>query len=132
MPRRGPPGSDDSMSLDSSAEIRSADTMASRGASSVMPARSSGATVKPSWAANRAARMIRSGSSLSECSGRPGVRSTLSCRSRIPPNGSTSSWPGSRAAMALTVKSRRDRSSISDSPYFTSGLRDFSAYCSLR
>jgi hypothetical protein len=111
--------------LDSSASIRSAETMASRGASSVMAARSGGDTVKPSCAANLAARMIRSGSSLSEASGLPGVRSTFSFRSRSPENGSTNSYPGSRAAIAFTVKSRRARSSSSDLPYWTSGLRDF-------
>ncbi len=42
MPADGPPGSGDSISLVSSAEIRSAETMASRGASSVIAARSPG------------------------------------------------------------------------------------------
>jgi hypothetical protein len=51
----------------------------------------------------------------------------------MPPNGSTISSEGSRAAMALTVKSRRARSASSDRPYATSaGLRDSGRYCSLR
>ena len=40
--------------------------------SSVIAATTSGSTVKPSWAANRAARIIRSGSSEKESSGVPG------------------------------------------------------------
>ncbi len=47
-----------------------------RSAIAVIAATTSGSTVKPSWAANRAARIIRSGSSEKESSGRPGVRST--------------------------------------------------------
>ena len=47
-----------------------------RPAISVIAATTSGATVKPSWAANRAARIIRSGSSEKESSGVPGVRSS--------------------------------------------------------
>ena len=43
-----------------------------RSAIAVIAATTSGATVKPSWAANRAARSIRSGSSPKESSGRPG------------------------------------------------------------
>jgi len=104
------------MSLVSSALIRSADTIDSRPAIAVIAARTSGTTANPSSAVNRAARSIRSGSSLNESSGRPGVRSTLARRSRIPPDGSTSSSDGSRAAMALTVKSRRARSSSRDRP----------------
>ena len=47
-----------------------------RSAIAVIAATTSGATAKPSWAAKRAARIIRSGSSEKESSGRPGVRST--------------------------------------------------------
>ncbi len=46
-----------------------------RSAIAVIAATTSGATSKPSWAANRAARIIRSGSSEKLSSGRPGVRS---------------------------------------------------------
>ena len=66
-----------------------------RSAMSVIAASTSGATVKPSWAANRAARIIRSGSSEKESSGRPGVRSTWWARSTTPPNGSSSCCSGS-------------------------------------
>ena len=45
---------------------------------------------------------------------------------------SVNSYPGSRAAIALTVKSRRPRSSSSDLPYRTSGRREVRSYCSLR
>ena len=73
--------------------------------------RTSGATSKPSWAANRAARIIRSGSSVNEDSGVPGVRSSPCARSVSPPCGSTNSPDGSASAIAFTVKSRRTRSS---------------------
>jgi len=91
MPRAGPPGSAASMSLASSAEIRSADTIFSRGASSVMAAASSGVTEKPSCAANLAALSMRSGSSLSDSAGLPGVLSRRPAKSRSPPNKSTNS-----------------------------------------
>ena len=112
------------MSLDSSSVIRSADTIDSREAISPIAACTSSATVKPSLAANRAARRMRSGSSEKESSGFPGVLITLSFSAASPPNGSTNSKEGSRAAIALMVKSRRSRSATSDVPYFTSGLRD--------
>ena len=54
-----------------------------RPAIAVIAATTSGATAKPSWAAKRAARIIRSGSSEKESSGVPGVRSTRSARSTI-------------------------------------------------
>ena len=88
--------------------------------------------MKPSRAANRAARRMRSGSSEKESSGRPGVLITFSFSAARPPNGSTSSNEGSRAAIALIVKSRRSRSATSDVPYFTAGLRDVRSYASLR
>ena len=121
-----------SISLVSSSVIRSAETMDSRDAWARIAACTSSATVNPSRAANRAARSIRSGSSENESSGRPGVRIIRSCSAASPPNGSTSSYDGSRAAIALIVKSRRTRSSSSDVPYFTSGLRDRGPYDSLR
>ncbi len=52
--------------------------------------------MKPSWAANRAARIIRSGSSPNESSGRPGVRSTRWARSTMPPYGSSNTRSGKR------------------------------------
>ena len=90
---------------------------------SVIAATTSGATVKPSWAVNRAARIIRSGSSENESSGRPGVRSTWWARSTTPPKGSSSCCSGSASAIELTVKSRLARSPTSESPYWTAGLR---------
>ncbi len=81
------------------------------------------ATVKPSWAVNRMARSMRSGSSPNDTSGVPGVRSTPAMRSSMPPEGSTSLSSGTRSAMALTVKSRRSRSPSRVSPNSTAGLR---------
>ena len=121
-----------SISLVSSSVIRSTDTIDSRAACSRIASCTSGATANPSRAANRAARRIRSGSSENESSGRPGVLITRSASAASPPNGSTSSNEGSRAAIALIVKSRRSRSATRDVPYFTSGLRDPSEYASLR
>ena len=65
-----------------------------RSAIAVIAATTSGATVKPSCAANRAARSIRSGSSEKESSGRPGVRSSRWARSTTPPYGSSTTRPG--------------------------------------
>jgi len=120
------------MSLVSSSVIRSAETIESRDACVPIAARTSSATENPSLAANLAARMMRKGSSENESSGRPGVRITRSRSAARPPNGSTSSYDGSRAAIALIVKSRLARSSSSDVPYLTSGLRDRGPYDSLR
>ena len=55
-------------SLTSSSRTRSAEMISIRPAIAVIAATTSGATVKPSWAANRAARIIRSGSSEKESS----------------------------------------------------------------
>ena len=63
-------------SLTSSSRTRSAEMISMRPAISVIACLTSGATSKPSCAANRAARIMRSGSSPNESSGRPGVRST--------------------------------------------------------
>ena len=79
---------------------------------------------KPSWAENRAARSIRSGSSPNDCSGAAGVRRVFASRSSTPPDGSTSVSCGSRRASAFTVKSRRARSSSRLEPKTTSGLRE--------
>ncbi len=98
--------------------------MAIRAAMAVIAATTSGATSKPSWAANRAARIIRNGSSPNDSSGGPGVRSRRRTRSSRPPNGSTKVSDGSSTAIALTVKSRRRRSSSRLVPNATSGLRD--------
>ena len=95
-----------------------------RPAIAVIASTTPGSTVKPSCAENRAARIIRSGSSEKESTGRPGVRSTRWARSTTPPYGSSSSRPGSRTAIAFTVKSRRPRSPASVSPKSTVGLRE--------
>ncbi|CAB4532090.1 unannotated protein [freshwater metagenome] len=77
---------------------------------------------------------MRSGSSENDCSARTGVRRTLFVRSSIPPKGSMNSGDGvvSSKAIALTVKSRRERSPMIVSPNSTSGLRESSSYFSVR
>jgi hypothetical protein len=91
-----------------------------------MAASVSGVGTSSSWAAKRAARSIRSGSSSKDTSGLEGVRSRLAARSASPPWGSTKGPSGSFMAMALTVKSRRARSSSIERPKVTSGLRESS------
>ena len=81
---------------------------------------------------NRAARIMRNGSSRNDTSGSSGVRRRLAARSAAPPNGSTSSGSGSRNAIALIVKSRRDRSASMSSANATSGLRLSGRYTSAR
>ena len=54
----------------------------------------SGAGTNPSWATNRAARSIRSGSSPNDTSGGDGVRSRPASRSTRPPCGSTKARSG--------------------------------------
>ena len=65
-----------------------------------------------------------------------GVRSSPASRSSRPPNGSTNpsgaAQPGSATAIALTVRSRRRRSSTSESPNATAGLREPGSYASAR
>ena len=88
-------------------------------------ARTSGAIVTPSVDTNRAARSMRSGSSANDSSGVLGVRSTPRARSASPPYGSLNRpSPVTDKAMAFIVKSRRRKSSSSDRPYATWGLRD--------
>ena len=83
-------------------------------------------------AMKRAARSIRSGSSVNDTSGDSGVRSTSAARSATPPKGSmssgaSSSAPVTRSAIALTVKSRRERSASTSVAKDTSGLRESAA-----
>ncbi len=116
-------GSAPDSSLVNSSRIRSAVIRLRSPAIRVIAATTSGATVKRSWEANRAARSIRSGSSANESSGVPGVRSRCWARSLSPPCGSVNACPGTETAIALTAKSRRLRSSTRLSPYRTIGLR---------
>ena len=95
------------MSLITSSRTRSADTIASRPVIERIAATVAGSTSNPSCAANRAARIIRSGSSLNESAGAPGVVIIWSARSSSPSLGSTNSRLGSSTAIALIVKSRR-------------------------
>ena len=111
------------MSLTSSSRTRSAETMVMRSASCSIASAVASSMRKPSWATKRTARIIRSGSSLKDWAGATGVRSRVRARSSSPPKGSTSSSEGRRTAIALTVKSRRERSPSRVSPYSTCGLR---------
>jgi class 3 adenylate cyclase len=73
---------------------------------------------------NRAARIMRRGSSLNDSSGASGVRRRWAPRSSIPPKGSISLTPGTASAMAFTVKSRRERSLTTSFENTTSGFRE--------
>ena len=97
--------------------------MVIRSAIAVIAAITRGAGVKNSCEVNRAARIIRNGSSLNDCSGVPGVSITSAARWARPPYGSTNRLLGSSTAIAFTVKSRRTRSPSSVSPKRTCGLR---------
>ena len=103
-----------------------------RSAIAVMASETSGATSTPSCETNRAARIMRRGSSEKDDDGVPGVRSIPAWRSRTPPNRSTSSSEGRRRAMALMVKSRRRRSSSRLEPKATTGFREAGSYASAR
>ena len=94
----------------SSALIRSPDRWAARWALRRMAARVPSSMEKPSWAAKRTARSIRRASSAKRVSGSPTQRISLRNRSSCPPYRSIT-MPRSSRAMALTVKSRRARSS---------------------
>ena len=120
MPGRG---SSAHNSLVSSSRTRSALTMRMRSAIRVIASTVASSTAKPSCAAKRAARSIRSGSSPNEISGLDGVVMIRSMRCSTPPDGSTRRTSGTRRASAFTVKSRRRRSPSSESPKTTSGLR---------
>ncbi len=110
--------------LSSSSRMRSAETIASRPRMRSMAATRAGSGVNEKRAAKRAARSMRRGSSPKDTSGSSGVRSRPAARSPSPSKGSMSRMSGRCSARALTVKSRRDRSSSMSSPKLTSGLRD--------
>ena len=115
-----------SSSFTSSSRIRSAETIPIRGAIWVIAVTTSSSGSNPSWEVNRAARIIRSGSSENDSSAAAGVRITWVCRSPRPPNGSSSAPSTVFSAIAFTVKSRRTRSPPRWSPNCTSGLRVWS------
>ena len=73
---------------------------------------------KPKRAANRSPRSIRSASSPNRRSGSPTARIVRASRSALPEYGSYTPTP-SRYAIAFIVKSRRARSSSSESVYST-------------
>ena len=80
----------------------------------------------------RAALIIRRGSSLKDSSGASGVASREAARSATPPKGSMRRRSGRESAIALTVKSRRDRSTSTASENTTWGLRLSDVYASAR
>ena len=97
-------------SLSSSANTRSALTLARVGAAARAAARVAGSMVKSRQEAKRSARKMRSASSSKRRAGSPTQRMNPAARSARPPKGSTT--PPSSNAMALMVKSRRARSSL--------------------
>ena len=117
----------------SSSRTRSAETASTVGAASRIACSVAGSIVSSSRPANRAARIRRRASSANRSRGSPTARRTRASRSDWPPTGSTSvPRPASRSsgshAIALIVKSRRARSSVSDTPKRTSSGRRRSRY----
>ena len=108
-----------------SSRTRSAEIIEMRSVMEFMADKTSGAISKSSWLAKRAARIMRSGSSEKDCSALLGVRSSFLLKSIRPLNGSRNSGFSevNSSAIALTVKSRRDKSPLISFPYCTSGLR---------
>ena len=100
-----------------------------RCANSLIEVKTAGSISKSNWLAKRAARIMRSGSSLNESLGRPGVRRVFSAKSFKPLNGSMNSGLSvvNSNAIALTVKSRRDKSPLILLPYSTVGLRELAS-----
>ena len=121
-------------SRSSSLRMRSAEMILSRSCISFTAFTNSATGSTFSVEINRAARIIRNGSSLKLSVGDSGVRNTLDTRSAAPPNGSTSTGLSvvSSSAIALIVKSRRDKSVEISVENSTSGLRESGEYASAR
>jgi len=105
----------------SSWKTRSRATLASRTACFASAAAVRGSIWNVRTDAKRSARRMRRASSSNRCSGWPTQRTRRWRRSAWPPNGSMTSagsnradtWPrGQTQAMALIVKSRRDKSAV--------------------
>ncbi len=77
-------GFSDIINLTNSSRMRSAEIISMRPAISFIATIIAESTLKPSCAANLAARIIRSGSSEKEFSGVPGVRKTFRAKSFTP------------------------------------------------
>ena len=108
--------------LSSSAAIRSPERWATSSARSRIPASVLGSSSNPSVVASRTARIIRSASSSKRVVGVPTARRRRASASDRPSYGSTRAGgsPGrAPQAIALTVKSRRARSSSIVSPNST-------------
>ena len=113
------------ISLFISSRIRSAETISKRSLYCLTASTNSGTGFMLKRAINRAARIIRNGSSLKLMSGSRGVRKVRVIKSLAPLNGSTNVGESlvSSRAIALIVKSRRDKSISMASENSTSGLR---------
>ena len=107
----------------SSSQIRSGAMSSRSEAQRCMAASVSASGTSPRQAEKRRPRRIRSASSRSRSSAVPTQRKIPLSRSFLPPNGSRT-VPRRSIAMALTVKSRRRKSSVSESVNVTvSGRR---------
>ena len=95
--RRPTDGRSAASSRISSTNVRSPETWTASGASAAIAARVAGSTVKPSVAAKRTARSIRSASSRKRAPGSPTARRIPAARSARPPHRSTTA-PGSPSA----------------------------------
>ena len=114
-------------SLKSSAWMRSAAMSPSRSLFLWIPAAVFSSMEKPSTAENRSARRMRRASSSKRRSGSPTHRRMPAIKSSCPPKGSRI-VPSSPSAMALTVKSRRFRSSSRERVKVTVSGRRWSWY----
>ncbi len=127
------PGSGASRSFDSSSRTRSAEMIRDPvGDRRHRVATSPASTAKPSCAAKRAARIIRSGSSPNETSGAPGVRSrcaeqVLDAAGRVDEHLSSRQAQRHRVDREVAAHRGRPRGS---SPNATTGLRVAPSYAS--
>ena len=121
-------GSFPANSLRSSSETRSRETFASDGSAGSIAASVAGSSSNPSCEANRATRITRNPSSVNRATGSPTARNTRASRSFTPSNGSNIAFPATSYAIALTVRSRRNRSSCSGTPNTTESGRRASVY----
>ena len=127
-------GSSTASSFTISSRTRSFDTIDIRSRSAETAAVSSGTGESPNPAMKRAARSMRSGSSVKDTSGSMGVRSTAAARSPAPSKGSIRRGEPvvTSIAIELIVKSRRERSATTSSLNSTVGFRVDPEYCSAR
>ena len=125
-------GSSTCNNRNSSSRMRSPATISIRSTKARAASTRPSAGVNPYRDKNLAARNIRSGSSENDSTGSSGVRRIRVSRSARPPNGSCNVPSATSTAIALTVKSRRARSSNSSLENRTTGLRESLTYASAR